>query len=79
MDYKKIYKKGKLYSDNLRLFRCLAFHCGCILQNLKSKTEELLVCYLKFAIVDPDNFQKVTLHDLVQIENYFLLNVNVYA
>ena len=71
----KNYKNEKLYSDNLCLFRCLALHTGCTLQNLKSKIKELFLCYCKFAIVDPSNFQGVTLHDLVQIENCFSLNV----
>ena len=60
-------------------FWCLALHTGCTLQNLESKTKELFLCYWKFALVDPSNFQGVTLRDLVQIENCFSLNVNVYA
>ena len=72
-------KTSKLYSDNLCLFRCLAIHTGCTLQNLESKTKELFLRYCKFAIVDPSNFQGVNLHDLVQIENCFSLNVNVYV
>ena len=72
-------KTGKLYSDNLCLFRCLAPHTDCTLQNLESKTKELFLCYYKFAIVDPSTFQGITLHDLVQIEKCFSLNVNVYA
>ena len=71
-------KTGKLYSDNLCLFRCLALNTGCTLENLKSKTKELFLCYCEFALVDPSNFQGVTLHDLVEIENCFSLNVNVY-
>ena len=68
-----------MYSDNLCLFRCLAPHTDFTLPNLESKTKELFLCYCKFAIVDPSNFQGVTLHDLVQIETCFSLNVNVYA
>ena len=77
--FQKNKKTGKLYSDNLCLFRCLALHTGCTLQNLKSKTKELFLCYCKFAVVDPSKFRGVTMHDLVQIENCFSLNVNVYA
>ena len=75
----KNYKNGKLYSDNLCSFRCLAPHTDCTLQNLESKTKELFLCYCKFALVDPSTFQGITLYDLIQIENCFLLNVNVYA
>ena len=70
---------SKLYSDNLCVFRSLALHTGCTLQNLESKTKELCLCYCKFATVDPSNFQGVTLHDLVQIANCFSLSVNVCA
>ena len=52
----KNYKNGKLYSDNFRLFRCLAPHTDCTLQNLESKTKELFLCYCKFALVDPSTF-----------------------
>ena len=61
----KNYKNGKLYSDNLRLFRCLAPHTDCTLQNLESKTKELFLCYCKFALVDPSTFQGITLYDLI--------------
>ena len=37
----KNYKNEKLYSDNLRLFRCLTPHTDCTLQNLESKTKEI--------------------------------------
>ena len=75
----KNYKNGKLYSDSLCSFRCLAPHTDCTLQNLESKTKELFFCYCKFALVDPSTFQGITLYDLIQIENCFSLNVNVYA
>ena len=75
----KNYKNAKLYSDNLCLFRCLAPHTGCTLQNLESKTKELFLCYCKFALADPSTFQGITLYDLIQIENCFSLNVNVYT
>ena len=68
-----------MYSDNLCLFRCLALHTGCTLQNLESKTKELFLCYCKFAFVDPSTFREIILYDLIQIENCFSLNVNVYA
>ena len=61
----KNYKNGKLYSDNLRLFRCLTPHTDCTLQNLESKTKELFLCYCKFALVDPSTFQDITLYDLI--------------
>ena len=61
----KNYKNGKLYSDNLRLFRCLAPHTDCTLQNLESTTKELFLCYCKFALVDPSTFQGITLYDLI--------------
>ena len=41
----KNYKNGKLYSDNLCLFRCLAPHTDCTLQNSESKTKELFLYY----------------------------------
>ena len=72
-------KTSKLYFDNLCIFWCLAHHTGCTLQNFESKTKELFLWYCKFALVDPNNFQGVTLHDLVQIENCFSLNVNFYT
>ena len=46
------------------------------MQNLESKTKELFLCYCKFALADPSTFQGVTLHDLVQIENFFSRIVN---
>ena len=61
----KNYKNEKLYSDNLRLFRCLAPHTSCTLRNLESKTKELFLCYCKFALVDPSTFQGITLYDLI--------------
>ena len=67
----KNYKNGRLYSDNLCLFWCLAPHTDCTLQNLESKTKELFLCYCKFALVDPSTFQEITLYDLTQIENCF--------
>ena len=60
-----------MYSDNLCLFRCLALHAGYLLQNLESKTKELLLCYSEFAFVNPSPYQGITLHELVQIENCF--------
>ena len=68
---------SKLYFGNLCW--CLALHAGCTLQNLESKTKELFLCYCKFALVDPSNFQGATLHDLVQIGYCFLLSVIIYA
>ena len=61
----KNYKNGKLYSDSLCLFRCLAPHTDCTLQNLESKTNELFLCYCKFALADPSTFQGITLYDLM--------------
>ena len=57
----KNYKNGKLYSDNLCLFRCLAPHTDCTLQDLEYKTKELFLCHCKFALVDPSTFQGITL------------------
>ena len=75
---------SKLHSDNLSscVYFCVYFdalHASCTLQNLESKTKELFLCYCKFTIVGPSNFQGITLHDLVQIENCFSFNVYVYA
>ena len=77
--HKKLQEWKILNSDNLCLFRCLAPHTDCTLQNLESKTKELFLCYCKFALGDPSTFQGITLYDLIQIENCFSLNVNVYA
>ena len=79
MHCKKNKKTGNLYFDNLCIFWCLTLHTGCTLQNLESKTKELFLCYCKFTLADRNNFQAVALHDLVQIENCFSLNVTVYA
>ena len=68
-----------MYSDNLCLFHCLALHTGCTLQNLESKAKELFLSFCNYAQVDFENFQAVTLRDLVQIENFFHFNINVYA
>ena len=52
----KNYKNGKLYSDNLCLFRYIAPHTDCTLQNLESKTKEFFLCYCKFALVDSSSY-----------------------
>ena len=65
MHHKKITRMENCIQIICVLFRCLAPHTDCTLQNLESKTKELFLCYCKFALVDPSTFQGITLYDLI--------------
>ena len=75
----KNYKTGKMYTDNLCLFRCLAIHTSCTSQNLESKAKDFFLSFRNYAQVDFEIFQGITLYDVVQIENFFYLNIYVCA
>ena len=69
---------GKIYEDNLCLFRCLAFHCGNKITALKKETLNLFRCYCNYFQILPINFSGVTLAELDQNENLFHFNIMVY-
>ena len=72
------FKTGKMYDDNLCLFRCLALHRGNKITALEKKTLNLFRCYCNYFQISPTNFSGVTLAELDQIENLFHCNIMVY-
>ena len=69
---------GKMYDDNLCLFRCLALHRGNKISALEKETLNLFRCYCNYFQISPTNFSGVTLAKLDQIENLFHCNIMVY-
>ena len=67
-------KTGKMYDDNLCLFRCLALHRGNKITALEKETLNLFSCYCNYFQISPTNFSGVTLAKLDQIENLFHSN-----
>ena len=68
-------KTGKLYTDHLCYFRCLARYQGC---GLERKTRELASTYL-VTLKHPKSFAGVRLRDLLTLDNLFDMHTLVYA
>ena len=68
-------KTGKLYTDHLCYFRCLARYQGC---GLERKTRELASTYL-VTLKHPKSFAGVCLRDLLTLDNLFDMHTLVYA
>ena len=69
---------GKMYDDNLCLFRCLALHRGNKFSALEKETLNLFRCCCDYFQISLTNFSGVTLAELDQIENLFHCNIMVY-
>ena len=59
--------RGVKYDDGLCIFRCLALSQGCDVRRLEAST-----------IADINQFQGVSLEDLVRVETTFQVNINVF-
>ena len=71
------FKTGKMYDDNLCLFRCLALHRKNKITALEKETLNLFCCYSNYFQISPTNFSGVTWAELDQIENLFHCNIMV--
>ena len=67
---------GFVYTDNKCLFRCLALQWGASTHNFNNTVNDF---YKSFCAAMENNYNEgVTLTDLVDVENVFKLNINVY-
>ena len=74
------YWAGKLYTDNLCYFRCLARHKGFHLKNLEKKTKALKGEYFQTLTEDETAaFKGVTLDELHHLDQLFGIRTYVYA
>nr|XP_054771548.1 uncharacterized protein LOC129279465 [Lytechinus pictus] len=70
-------RDGRMYNDNLCLFRCLALFQGVNSQALETMSKKMLKQYLPEASVS--DFQGVELGKLDKVEEFFKINISVYA
>ena len=68
--------RGVRYDDGLCIFRCLALSQGCDVRRLEASTIALHDRYNPGA--DVNQFQGVSLEDLVRVETAFQVNINVF-
>ena len=69
---------GQLYQDRLCIFCCLSLFCGFHLNNLEADTQTKFRLYYQKHQIPPSNFEGVSLHDLLFVEDLFEINVLVY-
>lgn len=72
------YNSGRLFTDHLCYFRCLARQKGCGLKNLEKKTKQLALEYFA-TLHKPDKFAGVTLQDLDCLDRQFKIHTFVYS
>ena len=71
-------RTGKLYTDNLCYFRCLARYQGWGLKNLEGKTKELASRYFT-TLEHGESFEGVHLSDLHALDTLFDIHTFVYS
>ncbi|XP_071491915.1 uncharacterized protein [Diadema antillarum] len=71
-------RDGRVYNDNLCLFRCLALFQGEKSEGLETKAKQLLKQYTGLPHVSTSEFSGVRLGHLNKVEEFFKINIMVY-
>ena len=70
---------GCEYGDNLCLFRCLSLFDAEQLHSCERAAKDKICNYCHEQKLNPNKFPGVTLHELVDVEDIFKINVMVYS
>lgn len=66
------------YDDYLCLFRCIALHRGETLTSMDSAAKGMFAEWCAHTNIEPRQFFGIQLHELMLVEDYFKININVF-
>ena len=69
---------GRIFTDNLCIFRCLAVHRGSKLRKLSTTTKNLFNIYLQKCNKSKETFKGITLSEMSRFEEIFKININIF-